>query len=49
MSNSVNNTNHQVSDQDFNIEEIEQVVAPDVNDVPGSIKATSIVTICQCN
>jgi hypothetical protein len=49
MSKSENNTNHQVPDQDFNIEEIEQVVAPSTNDSPEFSRGTSIIGICLCN
>jgi hypothetical protein len=49
MNSFVNHQSEQL-DTDFNIEEVEQVIAPDINDVPDPTKATtSIISLCHCN
>jgi hypothetical protein len=39
------------TDLDFNIEEVEPVVAPDVDGEPGPVDSitTSIVSVCRCS
>jgi hypothetical protein len=39
------------TDLDFNIEEVEQVVAPDVDGTPSGTDSitTSIVSVCRCS
>jgi hypothetical protein len=44
-----NQDNLEQTDPDFNIEEVEQVVAPDVTEEPNASITTSIVTVCRCS
>jgi hypothetical protein len=46
MNNSAHNNVVKENDEDFNIEEVEPVVAPDIGEEEGG---TSIISVCRCS